>query len=316
MKLFKAITSYITYRQTLGDLFRTNGRILKAFANGMGRQRALSNIQPDQVLRFLNGTGPITANWHAKLQALRYFFLYAIGRGYIGRSPLPTVIPRRPPAFVPYIYTRQELRALLDASLTYQKNRSRIHPAMVRTILLLLYATGLRVREAVSLTMADVSLPEKLLLIRQTKFRKTRLVPFGRQVAQILAAYARKRRRDGHPQNPEAPFFISRDGRPINQATLECAFQRIREKAGVRRDDGARYQPRLHDLRHTFAVDRLTAWYRQGADVQKWLPVLSVYLGHTYLTATSVYLTMTPTLLDQANRLFQHYAFPKEDSHD
>jgi len=120
---------------------------------------------------------------------------------------------------------------------------------MVRTILLLLYATGVRVREAVSLTMADVNLPEKLLLIRQTKFRKTRWVPFGRHVAKILAAYARKRRRNGHPQNPEAPFFISRDGRPINQAALEGAFQRIREKAGVRRNDGARYQPRLHDLR-------------------------------------------------------------------
>ena len=174
----------------------------------------------------------------------------------------------------------------------------------------------IRVREAVSLTMADVSLPEKLLLIRQTKFRKTRCVPFGQQVAKILAAYGRKRRRGGHPENPEAPFFISRDGRPINQSTLEDAFQRIRGKAGVRRDDGARYQPRLHDFRHNFAVDRLTAWYKQGADVQKWLPVLSVYLGHTHLAATTVYLTMTPTLLDQANRLFQRYAFPQGDSHD
>jgi integrase/recombinase XerD len=199
MKLFQAITTYITYRQTLGDLFETSGRTLKAFANAMGRQRALSNIQPDQVLRFLNGTGPITANWHAKFQALRYFYLYAIGRGYVSTSPLPKVVPKRPPPFVPYIYIRQELRALLNACLAYQKNRRRIHPAMVRTILLLLYATGLRVREAISLTMADVNLPERLLLIRQTKFRKTRLVPFGCQVAKILAAYARKRRRDGHP---------------------------------------------------------------------------------------------------------------------
>ena len=112
-----------------------------------------------------------------------------------------------------------------------------------------------------------------------------------------------------------APFFISRDGRAIHQCTIEDIFQRIRGKADIRRTDGARYQPRLHDLRHTFAVHRLIAWYKQGADVQKWLPVLSVYLGHTYLAATSVYLTMTPTLLDQANRRFQQYAFP-EVSHD
>jgi integrase/recombinase XerD len=316
MTLLKAITTYISYRQTLGELFQTNGRILKAFAEAMGRQRALSNVQPDQVLRFLNGAGPVTAHWHAKFQALRHFYLYALGRCYISTSPLPTVVPKRPPAFVPYIYTRQELRALLDASLTYQKNRSRIDPAMVRTILLLLYATGLRVREAVSLTLADVNLPEKLLTVRQTKFRKSRLVPFGLQLTKVLTGYWIKRRRNGHLQIPEALFFISRDGKRINQYTLEQIFRRIREKAGVRRHDGARYQPRLHDLRHTFAVDRLTAWYKQGADVQKWLPVLSVYLGHTHLAATSVYLTMTPTLLDHANRLFEHYAFPKEDSHD
>jgi integrase len=96
---------------------------------------------------------------------------------------------------------------------------------------------------------------------------------------------------------------------------MENVFRRICEKAGICRTDGARYQPRLHDLRHTFAVHRLTAWYKQGADVQKWLPVLSVYLGHHYLAATSVYLTMTPALLHQANLRFENYAL-KEKFHD
>ncbi|MFC1679945.1 tyrosine-type recombinase/integrase [Elusimicrobiota bacterium] len=316
MTLITTITRYIAYRQSLGELFQTNGKILKAFARAMGLHKPLSHVQPAQVQQFLNGTGPITANWHAKHQALRGFYLYALGRGHIKTSPLPTVIPKRPPPFVPYIYARQELRALLDASLTYQKNRSRIDPPMVRILLLVLYGTGLRVREAVSLTLADVDLPQSLLTIRQTKFRKTRLVPLGPQLTKVLTNYATKRRRDGLPQNPDAPFFISRDGRTINQYTIEGVFQRVRKKAGVRRVDGARYQPRLHDLRHSFAVHRLTAWYKQGADVQKWLPVLSVYLGHTHLAATSVYLTMTPTLLDQANRRFQHFVFPEDSSHD
>lgn len=315
MKLLSAVTQYITYRQTLGDIFNTNGHILKSFARAVGLRRRLVDVRPEQVSRFLYGTGPITANWHAKHQALRGFYLYAISRAYVKKSPLPAAIPKRAPPFVPYIYTRQELRSLLDASLTYQKNRSLIEPSMVRMLLLLLYGAGLRIREAISLTIADIDLEQAVLTIRQTKFHKTRLVPIGRDLARVLMRYGAKHRRTKSAQNSDVPFFIGGDGKPIKQATIEKCFQRVRAKAGVQRTDGARYQPRLHDLRHAFAVHRLIAWYKQGADVQKWLPVLSTYLGHTYLAATSVYLTMTPTLLDQANRRFQHYAFP-EVSHD
>jgi integrase/recombinase XerD len=83
----------------------------------------------------------------------------------------------------------------------------------------------------------------------------------------------------------------------------------VREYAGVSRDDGARYQPRLHDLRHSFAVHRLTSWYQQGADVQKLLPQLATYLGHTNIAATQVYLTITPQLLHEASVRFEQYAF-------
>jgi site-specific recombinase XerD len=83
----------------------------------------------------------------------------------------------------------------------------------------------------------------------------------------------------------------------------------VREHAGVSRDDGARYQPRLHDMRHSFAVHRLTSWYQQGADVQKLLPQLATYLGHVNIAATQVYLTMTPELLHEASVRFEKYAF-------
>jgi integrase/recombinase XerD len=250
VKVVTAITQYISYRQALGELYQANGRILKAFGRAMGLHKDLTNVRSSQVLQFLNGTGPITSNWHAKCQALRGFYLYAISRGYAPSSPLPTAIPKRPPPFVPYIYTRREVRTLLHACLTYQKNRSRIEPAMMRTLLLLLYGAGLRVREAIRLTLADVDLDGNCLTIRQTKFRKTRLVPIGAQLAGELKRYAVQRRRDGLPQNPGAVFFISRDARPICQATVEQGFQRIRKQANIQRTDGARYQPRLHDLRH------------------------------------------------------------------
>ena len=95
---------------------------------------------------------------------------------------------------------------------------------------------------------------------------------------------------------------------------LASAFKRLREHAGVRRTDGSRYQPRLHDLRHSFAVHRLTVWYRQGADVQRLVYHLAVYLGHDRLAHTQVYLTMIPELLQQAGTRFERYAC-QEDGH-
>ena len=97
--------------------------------------------------------------------------------------------------------------------------------------------------------------------------------------------------------------------------TLQANFRRIRQRADIRRLDGGRYQPRIHDLRHTFAVHRLVAWYREGAEVQRWLPHLSVYLGHACMASTSVYLSMTPELLAQASMRFEKHAL-KGGLHD
>jgi site-specific recombinase XerD len=101
---------------------------------------------------------------------------------------------------------------------------------------------------------------------------------------------------------------VGRNGEAVLQCTLHNSFKRLRECAGVRRSDSSRYQPRLHDLRHAFAVHRLTAWYREGANVQRLVYHLSVYLGHAHLADTQVYLTMTPELLQQANARFERYA--------
>jgi len=315
MRLHTAVTQYITYRKSLGECFLTNETILKRFAREIGAKTNLSEVKSEFVDTFLSGTGPITSNWHGKYQALLGFYRYALSRGHVKNSPLPTAIPKRPQPFVPYVYDVKELQALLDASLTYQKNRSHIRPKTIRSLLLLLYGTGLRIQEALSLTLADVNFPQKLLTIHKTKFRKSRLVPIGDELVQGLSKYNRYRHEKKFSQKPEDPFFINRRGGSLNRDSVEAIFQRIREKAGIRRSDGARYQPRLHDLRHSFAVHRLTTWYQEGADVQQLLPVLSVYLGHTYLAATSTYLTMTPTLLEEAGRRFENYAI-KAVCHD
>jgi site-specific recombinase XerD len=116
------------------------------------------------------------------------------------------------------------------------------------------------------------------------------------------------RRLKQHPSKPSAPFFVSRLGERLTVQTAERTFRRMCLIAGVVRHDGARYQPRLHDLRHAAAVHRVVSWYRAGADVQKLLPQLATYLGHIHVAATQRYLTMTPELLSEACQRFECYA--------
>jgi site-specific recombinase XerD len=281
----------------------------------MGEDAALQDVAPERVSAFLNGTGPLTASWHVKHNALLGFYRYAISRGFVSHSPLPMEMPKRPPAFQPYIYSQAELRHLVDATSSYQRNRGSLEPSTVKTLLLLMYGAALRASEVLSLTNTDVDLPNAVLTVRDSKFFKTRLVPLGPATTRILLDYVSGRNQCRCSHEAESPFFVGRRGKKILLNTLEGAFQQLRQHAGLRRDGGPRCQPRLHDLRHTSAVHRLTAWYREGKDVQLLLPQLSVYMGHTHLAATQVYLTMTPELLHEASLRFELYA-GREGHHD
>jgi integrase len=112
----------------------------------------------------------------------------------------------------------------------------------------------------------------------------------------------------------DGALFPTRTGTPVARHTAENIFRRLRVRAGVLRQDGGRYQPRLHDLRHAFAVHRLVSWYRQGADVQRLLPQLATYLGPVHIAATQRYLTLTPELLHEASQRFERYA--RERQHE
>lgn len=308
MTLDDLITRYVHFRRALGERCETNERTLRWFARAVGPRTPVRRITAAAVARFLNGAGPVTSAWHIKYHALKGFFRFAVSRGHMAAAPLPVALPKRAPRFVPYIYSPDELRRLLAATPAYRRYRTRIEPPTFRAILLTLYAAGLRVREVLALTVADVDLANAVLTVRNTKFFKTRLVPIGRDLAAVLAGYARWSAATHPAGDPATRFFRGKRGAVITRATLEGAFQLLRAHAGVRRPPTARYQPRLHDLRHTFAVHRLTTWYRRGADVPRLLHHLSVYLGHSHLAHTQPYLTMTPELLALANARFERYA--------
>jgi site-specific recombinase XerD len=207
---------------------------------------------------------------------------------------------------IPFIYSRAELQRVLQAA---EKERPgcKLEVHTVRTLLLLLYGAGLRISEALRLTLADVDLEQSLLTIRETKFYKTRLVPLGPDLTQALTVYLATRRTLAHPSPPEAFLLTTRHSLPVTVQLAEDTFKRLCRKAGVRRKDESRFVPRLHDLRHAFAVHRLTACYREGGDVQRLLPQLSTYLGHVDIDSTQRYLTLTPELLSQASNRFEQY---------
>jgi integrase/recombinase XerD len=308
MKLSQLAAEYVTFKRSLGMRFRTESVILNAFCRVMGNID-VTQVSPNSVQNYLTGTGPITAFWHRKFEALSGFYRYVVSRGHISLSPLPTILPKRPAPFQPYIYTHDEYRTLVEVTQVLDKSpRCQAQPATFRTLLLLLYGTGLRISEALSLTLTDVDLSARLLTIHNTKFFKTRWVPIGPQLSTVLVVYAKVRRQLPRPARNESTFLATRSGTALTRGMAERIFRLLCEHAGIHRTDGGRFQPRLHDIRHTFALNRLISWYREGADVQHLLPCLSTYLGHVDVTATQRYLTMTPELLQEASLRFRRYA--------
>lgn len=179
---------------------------------------------------------------------------------------------------------------------------------MYRTLLLLLYGTGMRIGEALRLTLQDVDLTERIITLHCTKFFKTRLVPIGPKLTDELAAHRERRGLLAMPPDKATSLFASRGVRGWCYPRVIAMFQHVRRAAGINCPIGEPRPPRLHDLRHTAAVHRVVAWYRSGQDVQQLLPQLATYLGHLDIRSTQRYLRMTPELLEAANQRFALYA--------
>lgn len=313
MKLSAAVSSYISHKRAQGLRFRAEDAILKAFCKAIG-DILIANVLATAVLAFLDGRGPVTGTWAKKYHVLTGLYRFALARGWVRASPLPRSIPKpAAPAFVPYIYSHTELKRLLDAIPSACTARSAIDAYVFRALILLLYGAGLRLGEALALSVEDVDLQQACLDVRETKFFKHRLVPMGTDLTNVMREYLVKRN-GMHADTTDSPFLCCRDGSMLSQSAARNAFRRLRVVAKLEREGGTRRQPRLHDMRHTAAVHRLIAWYRSGVDLQERLPKLATYLGHVDLSATQRYLTMTPELLSEASQRFERYAM--EANHD
>lgn len=307
MSTASTIADYIKHNRSLGKRFVAEAWILSAFLRTVDKV-PLSEISPAMITRFVNREGTCDETIRKKYRALARFFRYAVARSRLEASPMPSCVNKRGLAsFTPYIFSEGELKRLIAAVPAATGPRSDIDADTLRTFMLLVYGAGLRRGEARRLKVAEVDLPRSLLHIRGTKFFKTRIVPLGTSLSVVLEAFVAKHCA-GPLRDGVEVLFCKTDGTPLTDSAIGAAFRRLRTIAGIKRDGGARKQPRLHDLRHSAAVHRVTSWYRSGADLNDLLPKLATYLGHKGLSGTQRYLTMTEELLEEASRRFETFA--------
>ncbi len=308
MKLSEAINEYVTFKQSIGMRFDNEASTLRSFCRAVG-DIDIKEIKPDLAQEFISGTASkVTAYWYLKFKILAGFYRFCISRGYVASSPLPPKAPKCPESTKPYIYTTDEVRRLLLVTKSLETPLSPLQATTFHTLLLTLYGTGLRISEALGLELADVNIEDGIILVHVSKFYKSRIVPTCSQLTERLSSYAGKRLKLNCPAGENSAFFATRTGNALSYHNVNKKFQVLRALAGIHRESAASYQPRIHDLRATFAVHRLTAWYREGKDVQLLLPKLSTYLGHVDIAETQRYLEMTPDLLQEASLRFENYA--------
>ncbi len=218
--------------------------------------------------------------------------------------PEPVRTIPSPEAHAPYLYSHEDVQALMAAAATLPPSGS-LRPCTVRTLLGLLYSTGLRIGEAFALNLADFYPTQQRLFIAAGKYRKARWIPLALSVCQALANYV-QRRLQVPPQEPQVPLFVNLRGCRLHHWGVNHDFHQLLARCGIAR--GRHTSPRLMDFRHTFAVTRLLAWYREGCDVNARLPALATYMGHVNIASTQHYLHPTTELLAQVDQRFHtHY---------
>lgn len=298
------LQEFLAYKRARGCSYRRAEYTLRSFDRFV-IQRAGTGAEPslrELILAWFaskDGRKPISVA--VEMSVMRQFCLY------LQRRDPTCVVPGRvwapqstESSFLPHLFNEQEIRILLE--LATRLRHAPLRPAATRAMILILYCTGLRLGEAIRMREADVDLDEAIFFIRESKGR-SRLVPFGRDLADELKEYLALRVRilgDG----PCTHFLVQPDGRPISVLSASCTLRRLMRQAGLKPPRG-REGPRPYDLRHTFAVERLTRWHREGADVNARLPWLSAYMGHYDLLGTESYLRATPELLALASDRFE-----------
>lgn len=300
--LSQHLEEYLRLRRLLGHDLADAARLLPRFVAYLEANNIEFVTVEAAVAWSLAPDAPAgTTVWGRRMMAARGFARYLAGIDPRTEVPPAGLIPIRRRWRPPFIYSDADIVALIE-----QARRAIPQPlraATYETLIGLLAATGLRVGEAIRLDRHDIDYAEGVLLVRRSKFGKSRHVPLQASSVQALQQYAR-RRDELCPQPSCDSFFVSLRGTRIIYECVQPTFRMLCDRAGV--GAGSALTPRIHDLRHTFAVRTLIGWYRDGLDIQVRLPWLATYLGHREPRSTYHYLSAAPELLGHAARLLEH----------
>jgi integrase/recombinase XerD len=299
-----SVSAYLQLRRSLGFRLKKDEHLLADFASFM-EMRGAPHITAKLAVQWAKRPASGDMNYRAgRLRAVRSFARHHILSDPHTEIPSADLLPRRRITFQPYIFCRDEIERILADSLRRRKGLKPITRLGRYTIYGLLSVTGMRVSEVINLHVSDVDLDQGVITIRNTKFGKSRLVPVHATTCAVLRRY--RDQRDAFLAGRDVEyFFISQLGHRVCHRGLDRSFERLTRRLGIR-EAVASKGPRLHDLRHSMAVEVLRQCYQSGADPERRLPALSTYLGHTHLNYTYWYLHQNPGLMTEAIGRLQH----------
>lgn len=312
------VQTYLELHLSLGKKYNGQRSTLHDLDRYLQTQAVVSPWDIKQTM-IENWASTLACTARVRIHKARYawrFFDYLRSLSVINHNPVPSTLtsPARFPrsSFKPFIFSREQIATLLEEAKRLPETcRIRCRaPQTYFTMLVLLCSLGLRHGEVLRLRIRDLDLAEQTLFIAQTKFHKSRYVPFGPKVGQCLKRYLEIRNTLLQPVHEDDPLFTTKWRKTISPRTLLDVYRRMLHTLNITGIPGQN-PPRLHDLRHTFAVHRLLRWYREGVAVQSRLPTLATFMGHVQPQSTEIYLTITADLLQEANaRFFQHFGQP------
>jgi len=297
--------AYVEMRRSLGFKLRRHDLQMRQLVSFL-KERKACRITTKLALDFATrdrGNGPKPRK--ELLALVRGFAKYQAGLDPLNEIPPPGLLPSATRRAKPYLYSENEIRSLVQAALNRPSIVS-LQPWTYYCIFGLLAVTGMRVSEVLNLRCEHIDWEAGMLTVHETKFRKTRLVPLHRSTVAVLSNYAQRRQKylAKYGYARVSYFFVSRWGRRVPTVSLDRMFWELSQQIGLRSQYGG-HGPRMHDLRHRFAVETLLRWYRRGCDVDRRMYMLSTYLGHAEPSRTYWYLSCTPELLKVAGRLLE-----------
>jgi integrase/recombinase XerD len=289
--LHQSVDDYLCLRRALGFTLQRHGRLLPGLV-GYLEAAGTTTLTTRLALEWATSLEGHPDEWPIRLAIARGFARYLATFDPATEVPPVDLLPRRRWRPNPHIYTEAEISALVAAAGTL---RHPLRRATYETLIGLLATTGMRVGEVIGLGRDDIGQPEGCLTVRRAKFGASRELPLHQTTMDALATYAGVR--DEHwPTATSQAFFVSAAGTRLCYTNVRSTFAGLVDVAGIKPRAGCS-PPRIHGLRHFFAVAAVTRWYRDGADVAASMPALSAYLGHAAPSGTYWYLTATPELL-------------------